>query len=1023
MTDSPADLNSNKDHHALQKKIDELQHRLDTYIERDRLIPNFEDQFRDVIEYAPTIIYYCRNSPRYEMIYLNKAVTKLTGYEKDAFLDARIAFAELMHADDRDRVSNVIQQAIMDNHEYHVTYRIQHRDGTWIWVQEIGQGVYDENTGQTAYLKGCLWDITAGKIHEEQLEARDSILEAVHFAVEQFLRTGDWESRIKDVLDRIGNATGVSYVFIFQNHTATSQDVAKNVQPISSVSSLKYDIEVGDQLYSQVHQWYSELIPPGKNRIQSRSIPYDKAGLSRWRKLLASGESICQNVASLPDSERLYLQGRGLSSINIVPIFAGGEWWGFIAIDEGSRERKWSDREMSLLRSVADTIGASIVRQRYEVKLRELNEQLEQRVMERTAQLERLNEKFEHQAHTLQTIFAASPDHLWLFDPMNRIMKASKSVFDAYGVNEDFLYGKTPYEAGFTKQRMHGVIDKIRKMFESGVSQGGEVVMDTIDGPRTFSYTVAPLRDANGYIYGGLSVSRDITERIDAENQLKESQQRLQGVLDNTPASIYLKDKDGAYIFVNRLFENRYRRNIIDLVGKTDFDIFPQHIASNYRKNDIDVMNSGRTVEFEEAAVIDGEPRVNLSIKFPVYDAENKVSGICGISADITERKNAEQVWKLVRTAIDQIDEAVTITDARADEPGPEIIYVNPAFERITGWRSANIVGKSPRVLTGPKTDPSVFNEYRQAIKEGRACSGENVCYRRDGKEFMAEWHMTPVRNEKGQVVNFVTIQRDVSEQKHVEEMERRRRDELAHVARLSTMGEMASGLAHELNQPLAAISNYVFGCRKRVEMDRMDKDSLIEALHNVGSQAQRAGEIIRRMRNFVRKRESQKNYISVNEIVTEVVALCAPELRDNSVQVSENLPDDLPMVGVDAIQIEQVIINLVRNSIEAMREVPFKERCLSLSTSTIFDDEEMVLFELSDSGVGLDPEMVKEIFNPFFSTKSDGMGMGLTISQSIVENHGGKLWAVSNDDQPGVTFKMTLPVCDEPEENADDGE
>ncbi|MCG8524285.1 MAG: PAS domain-containing protein, partial [Pseudomonadales bacterium] len=346
------------------------------------------------------------------------------------------------------------------------------------------------------------------------------------------------------------------------------------------------------------------------------------------------------------------------------------------------------------LQSVADTLGAAIVRQSYEIKLRELNEQLERRVMARTAELERVTEQFEHQAQTLSTIMNSSPDHLWLFDAMNRIMQVSKSVLVDYGVEESFIIGKTPYEAGFPKDRMGSVIAEIKKMFETGNVQSGEKDMLTTQGERRFSYILTPLREENGYIYGGLAVSRDITERKLAEDRLRESEQRLQGILDNTPASIYLKDIKGKYLFVNRMFEQRYKQSLTEIVGKTDFDLFKPHLAELYRSNDISVMSTGQTVEFEEAALVNNESRINLSIKFPLYDAEDKVAGVCGISADITDRINAEQVWKLVRTAIDQIDEAVIITDARVDEPGPEIIYVNPAFEHMTGWDAVDIVGQ-----------------------------------------------------------------------------------------------------------------------------------------------------------------------------------------------------------------------------------------------------------------------------------------------------------------------------------------
>lgn len=760
MTKSDDQNNLSQSVQHLQDQVSKLQKSLDTYRLQEQLIPNFADQFRSVLEYAPGVVYFCKNDPpHYTMIYLNEAVEALTGYDKSQFLDEGLTFGELIHGDDARRVKSVIQQSAQSREEYRLTYRIKHRNGSWRWVREVGQVVPDPDHDPPLYLKGAIWDVTAGKIHEEQLEARDTILDAVHFAVEQFLRMGAWESRLPEVLDRIGVATGVSYVFIFKNHEATKADIHYGVCPIDDPSK-NYIVEVGDLLFTQIHEWQNVNIPPERVKPRCEAIPYDKAGFQRWHDLLIANQTIFANVKDLPESERGDLASKGIKSVVAVPIFAGGQWWGYIALDECSRERDWSEREVDLLRSVAGTLGAAIVRQSYEIKLRELNEQLERRVMQRTAELERITEQSEHQARTLSTIMSASPDHLWLFDPQTRLLQVSASILEDYGVQESYVLGKTPYEVGFTPDRMSQVIEKAKAMFASGQAQSGEVDMLTTKGERRFSYILTPLREENGYIYGGLAVSRDITERKIAEDRLRESEQRLQGILDNTPASIYLKDADGKYLFINRMFEQRYQRKITDVVGKTDSDIFRPQLANLYRTNDIEVMSNGKTIEFEEAAMINGEPRVNLSIKFPLYGSDNKVTGVCGISADITDRINAEQVWKLVRTAIDQIDEAVIITDARIDHPGPEIIYVNPSFEHMTGWAAADIVGQTPRVLQGVNTDRSVLNELRTALETGRPCTGETVNYRKDGKEYTVQWHITPVRDEKGEVANFVSTLR-----------------------------------------------------------------------------------------------------------------------------------------------------------------------------------------------------------------------------------------------------------------------
>ncbi|WP_432797628.1 PAS domain S-box protein [Poriferisphaera sp. WC338] len=997
----------------LRERITQLEQQLASYKQQAELIPDFAKHFKGLVEYAPGVVYFCKNDPKYTMVYLNHAIERVTGYKREDFLDHGLTFAEIIHGDDLQRVRDHIQHALTKQKDYRMTYRVKHRDGSWRWVQEIGQGVNPNEDGEAVYLKGVIWDVTEGKEHEAKLEVRDAILNAVHFSVEQFLRTGDWEAGLGSVLERIGIATGVSYVFIFQNHFATEEDVQQN-QSLGYKPGDKYAFDVGDLLFSQRFEWQSPAIPDDEAKPRCEMLPYVNSGFKRWEEVLSRGESIFSNVADLPESEREDLQTKGIKSIGAVPIFVGKKWWGFIGMDECGREREWSDTEIDLLRTVADTLGAGIVRQQHDIDLRHLNEDLEQRVLVRTAELQELSERFEHQARELDTIFEVSADHMYLIDPEGKIIKASESSLRTYGLTKEQLIGNHPVDVGFAEETIEQVYSKLRRVFAERKPMVGEVLMPTMHGDRYFSYSLAPMRDENGYVYAALAISRDVTERKLAEDRLKESEQRLQGLLDHAPASIYLKDKDGCYLFVNRVFEQRYNLKVSEIVGKKDSDLFSKHLSRHYRENDVEVMNERRAIEYEESAFVKGECRVNLSIKFPLFDARDHVAGVCGISADITDRKNAEQVWKLVRTAIDQIDESVVITDSRLDGEGPEIIYVNPAFEKMTGWKAKEIVGGNPRVLYGPRTDKTLLEKARKALREGQPFSGESVHYRKEGKAYVAEWHVTPVRDETGKVINFVSIQRDVSEQKQAEEMERRRRDELAHVARLSTMGEMASGLAHELNQPLAAISNYVFGCKKRVEMGTINQDGLIEALSHVGDQSQRAGEIIRRMRNFVRKRESHQNIVTVNEIVEDVLALCVAEIRQNGVTLMRELKAEMPPVGVDKIQIEQVVLNLVRNAIESMREVEMESRQITIKTSVYKQDPHLVLLEVQDAGEGLDEQTIKQIFNPFFSTKSDGMGMGLTISQSIVENHGGRLWAEGNQGGHGATFFMTLPIFKE---------
>lgn len=259
------------------------------------------------------------------------------------------------------------------------------------------------------------------------------------------------------------------------------------------------------------------------------------------------------------------------------------------------------------------------------------------------------------------------------------------------------------------------------------------------------------------------------------------------------------------------------------------------------------------------------------------------------------------------------------------------------------------------------------------------------------------------------------SLEQEIKERQHAQEQALTHQAELAHVARLSTMGEMASGLAHELNQPLSAIHTYVQGCIRRINMDNTDLDAIVNALKLTAQQADRAGGIIRRLRSFVRKGESHKTYSEINQIVNEVTGFLESQLKRKQVLLTLDLEEDLPPVLADIIQIEQVLINLLKNAIESMFDVEKPTIIVSSRRS----NHKFIKLCVIDSGHGISKDKIKRIFNPFFTTKTSGMGMGLSISNSIVEAHDGKLYA-ENNPQQGARFCLTLPITEEQPGNID---
>jgi len=255
----------------------------------------------------------------------------------------------------------------------------------------------------------------------------------------------------------------------------------------------------------------------------------------------------------------------------------------------------------------------------------------------------------------------------------------------------------------------------------------------------------------------------------------------------------------------------------------------------------------------------------------------------------------------------------------------------------------------------------------------------------------------------------FTHIVRDISERKYQEQQDKEHLDELAHVTRLGLMGEMASGIAHEVNQPLSAISSYTQASLNLINSEKPDLNKLTEILQKTQQQSLRAGHIIHRMREFVKSHAKHRSTVDVNKLIHDAVGLSVSDLKHANIKLTFELEDDLPPVYADQIQIEQVLINLIRNSLDALQSMPNdKERQLTIHSHLTANDKVQV--RVKDNGIGLDETQQQKILTPFYTTKTDGMGMGLSISRSLIEAHDGSLHFNSLPGK-GTTFYFTLPL------------
>jgi two-component system sensor histidine kinase DctS len=291
-----------------------------------------------------------------------------------------------------------------------------------------------------------------------------------------------------------------------------------------------------------------------------------------------------------------------------------------------------------------------------------------------------------------------------------------------------------------------------------------------------------------------------------------------------------------------------------------------------------------------------------------------------------------------------------------------------------------------------------------EAVGHGIEC----VFRHRDGSRFEALIYEAPLLDADGNRRGWMGSILDVTDRKRAERLARAHAENVQRTARLVTIGEMASLLAHNLNQPLAAILSYQAGLQNRLAAGAVDPQDLAPALTAIGTSAERAGRIIRQVQHFVKKSEPKLEPTSVVRVIEDAVALLEPELRKHHVQLELDLPPDLPFVRADAVLIEQVIVNLLQNANEALQAMPPETRSLTVKARR--SDQGAIGVTVSDSGPGLPAALSGQLFSPFVSTKASGMGMGLAICRSIVELHGGSITSVGAEGN-GAAFHFTLPV------------
>ncbi|HEX2831275.1 MAG TPA: PAS domain S-box protein [Burkholderiales bacterium] len=509
-----------------------------------------------------------------------------------------------------------------------------------------------------------------------------------------------------------------------------------------------------------------------------------------------------------------------------------------------------------------------------------------------------------------------------------------------------------------------------------------------------------------------MGVVLDITQRKYAEEQLRESEARFRTIADTSPVMIWLSGPDARCTFVNngwlRFTGRSLERELGDGWSESIHRADVGRVIDTYHR----AFGALRPFTLDyRLRRHDGEYRNILDHGAPHYNPDGTFLGYIGTCVDVTELKLAEQSLEKQRAFLRQVIDTTPNLIFAKDRAG-RFTLANRAIADVFGLQPDDLIGKTDADLNRNPEEVEFFRKIDLEVMDNvqeRFIPEEKLTDARGNVRWL-QTMKRPLVGLDGRADQVIGAAADITERKNTERELMEQRAQLAHVARVSLMGELAASLAHELNQPLTAILSNARAAQRFMENDAFDRDEIRDILDDVVEATARAAEVIRQMRRLVRKEnEPELTAVDLGEVVREVAALVHSDAVMQDIRITLDIESGLPPVLGDRVQLQQVVLNLVMNAFDAIAERPEGERLIALRA----DHENGVdRVAVCDRGPGLDAGEEDRIFEPFYTTKREGLGMGLSICRSIIRAHGGTLWAANNAG-PGATFYFTVPRQD----------
>ena len=617
------------------------------------------------------------------------------------------------------------------------------------------------------------------------------------------------------------------------------------------------------------------------------------------------------------------------------------------------------------------------------------------------------NESLRASENNLREILDSIPGLVCTLDPTGVIQHLNQPLMEYFGKTPEELKNWRLTDAVHPDD-LPGVIKAYTYSITTGTPYEIENRCRRADGVyRWFQVRASAVRDGDGRITGWYVLLTDIDERKCAEEALESNERNLNLIINTMPVLAWSAHPDGNADFFNQRW--------LDYTGLAQSEADGWAWTKAFHPEDLDrVANyweshirSGEPCEIEaRLRSFDGSYRWFLLRGSPLRDEFGTVVKWYGTNTDIDDRKRAEEELRVRELNLLQITETIPEMLWSAS-PNGAIEYCNGRLLDYTGVRPERIMNEGWTTLLHPADVERTARIWRSCVESGAPYRVEFRAFHAADRTF--RWCVAsalPLHDENGRIVRWHGTVVDMHDWKRAQEDLRATQTELARMTRVVTIGQLTASIAHEVSQPLSGIIMNANTCLRMLKSDPPNIQGARETVLRTIRDGNRASDVITRLRTLFSEKKSDLKPLDLNEVTRDVIALLADELKRTDAILKHETSDRVPAVEGDRIQLQQVLLNLVRNGLDAMERVNDRPRRLLVRTEA---DDNHVIVSVQDSGVGFGPEISERLFDPFFTTKEQGMGIGLSVSRSIIEAHHGRLWAVRNAG-PGVTFAFSIP-------------